>query len=933
MRPDIVPRRCFGAIVILLTQFVIHGVAGEIRVQTSDEETYVGMPVTVAIVMANFSDHEPPLLEAVDGLQMRSQGPPEIRRTVSNRMGKRTESNLRIYRFSVTPLRAGDFVIPPVQIKGDGTATLTRAIRIHATQSEVGDLLFASVSADPSVCYVGQPLQLKLTIDVLPYRDSEFQIKLKANDHWQLFTNKNHWGVFTESLEQLRSRRGQPQAEIVQRQNAAGETQAYYRYVIQASIYPDHPGPVELDDLRIIAHYPTELDRSQSPLSGSPFGNFFDDASFPFGSRLKISKVRPLLVEPDLPAFDIQPIPKNAPVDYRGAVGRYSISIAAAPVQINANDPIEVQLVLESLGQDRGTMKWVQPPPLADIASLTKDFKVSDEPIGGLIKGNTKLFQTTIRPRSETVSEIPPIPFTFFDPDKAAFETVYTSPIQIDVQESDVLALDPMGDNGLPFKDRDERSELSDPSATTSSVQVPKSRLTAGEASAIKHLKHPSPAIRFTARQPFSLMWLWSCLIGFPVATFLVWIISIVKSRFYLGGVKRLIHQIDRAESGEEIGERVLTHLRRWMQINSSSDLPFGGLDQVVGGMRTRGLSSLANECERVVANCQGADNSRLPLITIKQQAIELAGELSVHRGKLAQSPTRSTRVISVAGLPMALVFLFPGSMLASESLRDHQLDQDARQRLIVDTLERMEQAMSQEEPSTRARELRTVLTQFQTLSSEGVIHSDILVLTARCKRELGEPASAIADYLEALQITPDNGSIRRDLESTSRLLTPPRRYFLLPSITVNWSYVAPSKTWAILAVLFWGVAWGAVSLKLLGLVRRYKTIFVWGVLSTLAATMICIDRMTPQQLDQHAIVTADFADLRQGDGEDFATIVPQAASQGEVVRVLRRRGEWSQVEVGDQAIGWEYSHKFAPIGNELSNASSVFIRSRNASE
>ena len=89
-----------------------------------------------------------------------------------------------------------------------------------------------------------------------------------------------------------------------------------------------------------------------------------------------------------------------------------------------------------------GPMELVQAPPLIEMSSLTADFKVADESLAGFVKDDTKVFSTTIRPRRDGITEIPPIRFSFFDPEAERYETVMSDPIAITVHKCESLALD-----------------------------------------------------------------------------------------------------------------------------------------------------------------------------------------------------------------------------------------------------------------------------------------------------------------------------------------------------------------------------------------------------------------------------------------------------------------------------------------------------------
>ncbi len=126
------------------------------------------------------------------------------------------------------------------------------------------------------------------------------------------------------------------------------------------------------------------------------------------------------------------------PADYRGAVGRYRIVTQATPTTVDAGDPITLNIGIAGTGP----MELVQAPPLSELSSLTADFKVADQSLAGFVRDDTKVFSTTIRPRREGITEIPPIRFSFFDPDTQSYQTVISEPIAITVNKSESLALD-----------------------------------------------------------------------------------------------------------------------------------------------------------------------------------------------------------------------------------------------------------------------------------------------------------------------------------------------------------------------------------------------------------------------------------------------------------------------------------------------------------
>ena len=107
------------------------------------------------------------------------------------------------------------------------------------------------------------------------------------------------------------------------------------------------------------------------------------------------------------------------------------------PTSVKAGDPITLQIGITG----DGPMNLVQAPPLVVLPQLTADFKVTSEPLAGIVEGDAKLFTASIRPRHAGITQIPAIPLSFFDPSTEKFVTVKSEPIAITVAEADRLAL------------------------------------------------------------------------------------------------------------------------------------------------------------------------------------------------------------------------------------------------------------------------------------------------------------------------------------------------------------------------------------------------------------------------------------------------------------------------------------------------------------
>ncbi len=437
----------FGVLLVALTgAMATDASAAEVRAAISTQDTYAGLPITLQIQISNASKFEPPTIPPIDGLEIKSRGTPARSTHITTINGRTTTNSSVTYVYEVTPQRPGRFRIPPINVRADGIQQLTNAIDFVASKSETGDLAFVEVAGKEKQIYVGQALDLTLKIWLRPYRDAQRNITLSADDMWQMIADRTRWGAFSDQVKQLADNGRRPPAREVLRTDRAGNEHSYYVYEIKATIYPQRPGKIDANEIHVIVDYPTALGKSRDPFAGAfddiplPGGlsRMFGDDDFPspFVSRLTVQSVRPVVANATVEPIDVLPIPtEGRPADYRGAVGQYQIMTEASPLSVKAGDPIN--LLVGIVGT--GPMDLVQAPPLADLPELTSDFKVPSEPLAGFVHDGRKIFSTTIRPRTADVTQLPSIPYTYFDPQAGKFVTAHSKPISVHVSPAETL--------------------------------------------------------------------------------------------------------------------------------------------------------------------------------------------------------------------------------------------------------------------------------------------------------------------------------------------------------------------------------------------------------------------------------------------------------------------------------------------------------------
>jgi hypothetical protein len=115
------------------------------------------------------------------------------------------------------------------------------------------------------------------------------------------------------------------------------------------------------------------------------------------------------------------PLPREkAPPDFTGAVGNYTMSVEAGPTNVAVGDPITLKVQITG----RGSIDALTLPG----QTAWHDFKVYPpktqvKPADQLGIQGTKFFEQFVEPQNSDIRELPPISFSFFDPEQKAYVT------------------------------------------------------------------------------------------------------------------------------------------------------------------------------------------------------------------------------------------------------------------------------------------------------------------------------------------------------------------------------------------------------------------------------------------------------------------------------------------------------------------------------
>ena len=156
-----------------------------------------------------------------------------------------------------------------------------------------------------------------------------------------------------------------------------------------------------------------------------------------FGQRTA-THVRKVRVQDQAQTLTVRPLPtQGRPASFAGAIGRgYSLEVAAQRTVLQAGDPIRLTLTL------RGDSVATASLPRLDVGGglSDQDFRVPEGENTGIIQEGAKRFEVTVRVLHAGVKEIPPIAYSWFDPELGRYETTHSRPIALSVGASQVVS-------------------------------------------------------------------------------------------------------------------------------------------------------------------------------------------------------------------------------------------------------------------------------------------------------------------------------------------------------------------------------------------------------------------------------------------------------------------------------------------------------------
>ena len=129
--------------------------------------------------------------------------------------------------------------------------------------------------------------------------------------------------------------------------------------------------------------------------------------------------------------FKVLPLPvAGRPVNFGGAVGTFEAESSASPTHVNVGDPVTLTYAITGHGNfDRVSTELLG----NDSNWRTYTPKVKFDAQDGVGYAGTKTFDQPVIPTNGSITEVPALSFSYFNPERGAYETCTAPPVPISV--------------------------------------------------------------------------------------------------------------------------------------------------------------------------------------------------------------------------------------------------------------------------------------------------------------------------------------------------------------------------------------------------------------------------------------------------------------------------------------------------------------------
>ena len=410
-------------VVLALPLFGKNALAQKVEVQIQQGPYYTGVPLLIRVSAAGFDEAPAPECKPVNisnGLDWSFAGVRENaseRIVVRNGQYYRTRTVVFQFDYHVTAKKAGEFEMGPFEVTQGSTTLSTKKVSLTVGEIEVDDDMHVDLRVPAKAVFPGQRVPVTVEWGYAGDLDAVQDLRIQST-LFDLFPFEDDTtkGEAVLPIDPQKGRIGL-QAKV---KKVVLNGKNLTMLTATRTMIPDKPGRFEIPPVTATIN---KVVRWRADF----FGGRRAAAAVPMRSAGK-----PLVIE-------VKPFPMaGRPESFAGAVGTgFSVSLAANRTVVRVGDPIKLTITLRG----NGNLENASLPTLsADGGMDPQRFRLPQEDATGLLAEGSKQFEVNVRVSESSVSEIPAIAYSWFNPETEKYETTRSKPIALRVDEAKIVS-------------------------------------------------------------------------------------------------------------------------------------------------------------------------------------------------------------------------------------------------------------------------------------------------------------------------------------------------------------------------------------------------------------------------------------------------------------------------------------------------------------
>lgn len=418
--------------------------AQQVDITAQQGPYYVGRPTTLQVTAQGFAEDPQPTCQpgqsSAVSLELVGVRPQVSVFTQVDFSGRQTVQKQITYKFTyqATARRTGSHIIPAFTVKQDKKVAKTRSVELRFEEIEIDPNMRVALTLPKWPVYPGQRVPVTVewwhggTADEIQASFEHLVIYSSFFDQFSFIDDPPKRGDQALPLSTQKGRI-RIKAEVSKRVLDGRE---YLVVSGTRKLVVTEEGTYDLPPITASTKIVTKWRRT-----------FFGREPLGYKMLRAVGEPQTLLVR-QIPVDD-------APPSFAGAVGHgFSIETKTDRSVIQIGDPITLIVTIRGHGNlDQAGLPSVSTPATNEKNRFDpQHFRLSSEDAAGVVSqdGTSKQFSLTLRVMNESVSQIPPIAYSWFEPQQQRFEVVHSDPIAIQVLPTqmvgaqDVIHADPL---------------------------------------------------------------------------------------------------------------------------------------------------------------------------------------------------------------------------------------------------------------------------------------------------------------------------------------------------------------------------------------------------------------------------------------------------------------------------------------------------------